>query len=282
LIKKIAITGASGFVGKAVSKHFVEMGDEIVSIGRDDFTLEKLVEKLEGVEVIINLAGSPIVKKWSEKYKKELIESRVNTTKILVEAISKLEEKPTHLISTSAVGIYNNIDTHTEESINFGNSFLSNLCINWESEAKKAEELGVMVTIFRFGVVLGNGGALKKMLPPFKMGVGGKIGSGKQAVSFIHIEDLLRAYFFVIEHELSGVFNLATPQPTTNLEMTQILGKVLRRPTLFPVPEFVVKKIFGDGARVLIDGEKMVPERLLEEGFEFKFNYIEEAIIDLC
>jgi uncharacterized protein (TIGR01777 family) len=278
---RVAITGASGFVGKHLTEMFKERGDEVLSIGRAELKLSSkdIANILAGSEVVINLAGSPIVGRWSEKYKKILRSSRIDTTHKLVEAISQMETKPKHLISTSAVGIYNNRETHGEESTNYSDGFLSTLCRDWEGEAKEVEKFGVNLAIFRFGIVLGrDGGALQKMLLPFKLGVGGKIGSGKQGVSFIHIEDLKSAYTFVIERGLSGVFNLGSPQPTTNLEMTKALGKALHRPTISPLPEFVVKLIFSEGARVLIDGEKMVPNRLVSEGFQFKFPDISSAL----
>jgi uncharacterized protein (TIGR01777 family) len=275
---KIAITGSTGFVGKQLVQKFVSNGDEVIQISRNDFSEDRLSQLLSDVNIVINLAGSSIIKRWSEKYKEILKKSRIDTTKMLLDSIEKLEKRPEMLISTSAVGIYKNIGIHNEDSTDFADSFLSNLCQNWESEAKRGEDLGMKVAIFRFGVVLGKGGALQKMLLPFKLGLGGKIGTGKQAVSFIQIDDLIDFYTFAIENKLSGIFNLGTPEPTTNLGMTKALGKVLFRPTIFPLPAFVVKLIFGEGAKVLIDGETMFPKRILESGFKFKYPDIESAL----
>jgi uncharacterized protein (TIGR01777 family) len=274
----IAVAGATGFVGKNLIKRLRENGDEVISIGRDEYKEEKLLQLLKNVDVVINLAGSSIVKRWSEKYKKILRSSRIETTKALIDAIEKLEKKPELLISTSAVGIYSNVGEHTEDSTDFADTFLSQLCQDWENEAKRGEEIGMKVAIFRFGVVFGNGGALKKMLLPFKLGLGGRIGSGKQSVSYIQINDLVDFYIHVIQNRIDGVFNLGTPNPTTNLLMTKTIGKILHRPTIFPLPSFIVKLIFGEGAKVLIDGEKMLPKRVLETGFKFKFPDIESTI----
>ena len=190
--------------------------------------------------------------------------------------------KPKLLISTSAVGIYDNKSTYDENG-NKANDFLGNLCQEWEAKALEAKEFGVKVSIFRFGIVLGkHGGALEKMLTPFKMGVGGVIGSGKQAFSFIHIDDLMHAYKFVIENEHENVFNLTAPTPTTNKGLTLALGKTLKRPTILPLPEFVLNIIFSEGAKVLTDGQSVVPKNLEDLGFEFKFKTIEETIEDLC
>lgn len=278
-MKTIAISGASGFVGTSLKGFFQEKGFSVIAISRsflDD--KKKLQEIISKTDIVINLAGANIINRWSESYKKVLYSSRIDTTNKIVEAINSCENKPKLLISTSAVGIYDNEKCHDERP-HFANDFLSKLCQEWEHSANKAD---TKVAIFRFGIVLGkNGGALQKMLTPFKLGLGGIIGSGRQAFSYIHIEDLLRAYDFVIKKELDGIFNLTTPYPTTNYGLTKALGKALKKPTFFPVPAFILQLIFSEGAKVLTDGQEVVPQRLLEEGFEFKFKEIDETIENL-
>lgn len=282
-MKTIAITGASGFVGTSLTKYFSNLGYRIIPISREILNnKEKLEEILNSSQIIINLAGANIINRWSESYKKLLYSSRIDTTSKIVNAIKNIANKPNMLISTSAVGIYDNVSTY-DETGNYSNDFLSKLCQDWENEALKAKNETTKVSIFRFGIVMGkDGGALQKMITPFKLGVGGVIGSGNQAFSYIHIQDLLNAYKFVIENEYQEVFNLTAPIPTTNRGLTLALGKTLKRPTILPVPEFVLNLIFSEGAKVLTDGQSVVPKKLLNLGFKFKFETIESTIEDLC
>lgn len=277
-MKKVVISGASGFVGSYLQEYFKE-NYTIDTISRNELDdSDALVAKLQDADVVINLAGANIIHRWTDEYKKVLYSSRIDTTHKIVDAINRCENQP-FLISTSAIGIYNNEQTHDGSSKEYADDFLSNLCQNWEAEAKKS--IG-KVAIFRFGVILGkDGGALSKMLLPFKLGVGGKIGSGAQHFSFIHIEDLARAYKFVIELSLEGTFNLTAPNPTTNLGMTKALGKALSRPTIFPLPEFVVEWLYGEGAKVLTDGQKVIPTKLVERGFDYKYKTIDEVFENL-
>ena len=282
--QKIAMSGATGFVGSHLSRALCDRGWEIIGLGRKDFNMpnEKLAAKMEGAEIIINLAGAPILKRWTDEYKKTLFDSRIKVTRKLVNACEKMNNKPRLLISASAIGYYAEEGIHTEEKHIPATSFLGNLTKKWEAEAFKAQELDIRTVIFRFGVVLGkDGGALKEMLLPFKLGLGGKIGDGKQPFSWIHIQDLVRAHFAAIDYpSYSGVYNLTSPNPTTNLGITKALGKALMRPTFFPVPKCVLKFQYGDGAKVLTGGQKVLPERLIQSKFEFMFQTIEEAIED--
>ena len=282
-MKTIAICGASGFVGTSLNKYFSALNYKIVSISRETLNNKiKLEEVISSSDIVINLAGANIINRWSESYKKLLYSSRIETTSKLVNAINVVSKKPKLLISTSAVGIYDNKSAYDENG-SFSNDFLSNLCQDWEKEAFKAKSESTKVSIFRFGIVMGkNGGALQKMITPFKLGLGGVIGSGNQAFSFIHIDDLLNAYKFVIENDYEEIFNLCAPVSTTNKGLTKALGKTLKRPTIFPVPEFVLNLIFSEGAKVLTDGQSVVPQKLLDLGFEFKFKNIEDTIEDLC
>lgn len=282
-MQTIAITGASGFVGTSLTKYFSKLGYRIIPISRDILNnQQKLEEILNSSEIVINLAGANIINRWSESYKKLLYSSRLDTTSKIVNAIKNINNKPKLLISTSAVGIYDNKGTYSEDG-NYSDNFLSKLCQDWEKEAIKARNEITKVSIFRFGIVLGkDGGALQKMITPFRLGLGGVIGSGKQAFSFIHIDDLLNAYKFVIENKSEEIFNLTAPNPSTNRGLTIALGKTLKRPTILPIPEFVLNLIFSEGAKVLTEGQSVVPKKLLNLGFKFKFRTIESTIEDLC
>ncbi|WP_428024790.1 TIGR01777 family oxidoreductase [Arcobacter sp.] len=282
-MQTIAITGASGFVGNSLIKFFTNLNYKVIPIKRETLSDKaKLEELLNSSDILINLSGANIINRWSESYKKLLYSSRIDTTQKLISTMKNIENPPKMFISTSAVGIYDNKSTYDEKGT-FSNDFLSTLCQNWEKEALKAKSEKTKVSIFRFGIVLGqDGGALQKMITPFKLGLGGVIGSGKQAFSFIHIEDLLEAYKFVIENSYEDTFNLTAPIPTTNKGLTLALGKTLKRPTILPLPEFVLNLIFSEGAKVLTDGQSVVPKKLLDLGFKFKYKTIEETIENLC
>ncbi len=281
-MKNIVISGASGFVGTNLIKMFQNEGYNPIALKREDLKdINKLTNLINGAKAVINLAGASIIGRWSEEYKKILYNSRLNTTSAIIQAIHNCETKPEILISTSAVGIYSNKRKYNELNIEYANDFLANLCSDWENKALEAKVFGVRTIIFRFGIVLGDGGALAKMLLPFKLGLGGTIGDGSQAFSFIHIKDLVNAYKFALEKPLEGVYNLTAPIPTTNKGLTLALGKTLHRPTIFPVPEFLLKLIFGEGAKVLTDGQSVEPKRLQDAGFVFEFKTIEETVENL-
>jgi uncharacterized protein (TIGR01777 family) len=274
---RIAIVGASGFVGSNLREFFSQY--EIVKVGRKETSTQDLLDKaLEGSDVIINLAGAPIATRWSEEYKKTLYHSRVDTTNKIVESIKKMDKKPL-LISTSAVGRYKGGEVYSEEDEAYADNYLGKITKDWEESALRASEL-TRVVIFRFGVVLGpKGGMLQKTLTPFKLGVGGVIGDGTQGFSWVHIDDIKNAMNYAIESEkIEGIYNLTSPNPSTNSEFTKKLGEVLNRPTFLPLPAFAVKMIFGEGSTVLLDGQQVVPKRLLETGFEFKYCDLKEAL----
>ncbi|MFP4486983.1 MAG: TIGR01777 family oxidoreductase [Campylobacterales bacterium] len=274
---RIAIVGASGFVGSRLSEFFSE--NEIVPIGRRETASKKLLqESLEDCDVIINLAGAPIVTRWNEQYKKTLYYSRIDTTEKIVECIEDMDKKPL-FISTSAVGRYRGGEVYSEYDEAYADNYLGKITKDWEDRALSADKV-TRVVVFRFGVVLGaGGGMLQKTLTPFKLGVGGVIGDGSQGFSWVHIDDIKNAMKFAIENkELKGIYNLTSPNPSTNSEFTKKLGEVLNRPTILPLPAFVVKMIFGEGSTVLLDGQKVVPKRLLESGFEFKYSDLKEAL----
>jgi uncharacterized protein (TIGR01777 family) len=281
---RIAITGSSGFVGQTLQTMFKTQGLEVTPIPRATLhDHEKLVNIMQMHDVIINLAGATILHRWSKSYKDLLYHSRIDTTKAVVQAMASATIKPKLFISTSAIGIYDTKQTHNETDHHYADDFLSNLCQKWENEAMRASSLGIRTVIFRLGVVLGkDGGALNKMLVPFKLGVGGTIGDGSQAFSFIHIDDLTKAFDFVIKQpSLKGHFNLTTPHPITNKLFTKAFGTVLHRPTVLPLPTFVLKLLFGEGATVLVDGQSVLPSRLLEAGFTFDYPTIEVTLENL-
>lgn len=266
---KVALTGASGFVGTYVQKNF----DDTIVIARDD-TQEQILEKLQGVDVVINLAGAPIIKRWSEEYKKVLISSRVETTKKLVNAINKSEVK--HFISTSAIGAYPDDEAYDESFEGYGDDFLASLTQSWEEEANKCTK---PTAILRFGVILAkDGGALAQMLFPFKMGVGGIIGNGGMMMSWIDIDDVLGMYTYIIENKLSGIYNVTAPNPVSNLVYTKALGKVLHRPTFLPLPEFALALLFGEGASVLTGSKEIYPKAIESAGYNFKYPTIEDSL----
>jgi len=275
----IAIVGAKGFVGSALVKEFEKKGITTTSIDRSDtVSKETLLPKLKGADIIINLAGAPIINRWSEEYKKLLYSSRIKTTNLIVECISELEEKPELFISTSAVGRYKEGGLFSEYDDSYADNFLGQICKDWEESALKAREL-TRVVIFRFAVIIGKGGMMNKVLPPFKLGVGGIIGDGKQGFSWVSLTDIVKAMEFVIDKKsCEGVYNLSSPNPTDNHGFTKTLGELLHRPTLFPLPSFVVKLLYGEGSTVLLDGQRVIPKRLLEEGFVFTDSELKDAL----
>ncbi|WP_458701378.1 TIGR01777 family oxidoreductase [Sulfurospirillum sp. 1307] len=269
---KVAITGANGFVASYLKKKF----SDYVVIDRND-SEDKIVEKLKNIDAVFNLAGAPIIKRWSESYKKVLVQSRVESTRKLVKAINQSDVK--HFVSTSAIGAYPDGNPYNESYEGFADDFLGTLAKQWEDEANKCNK---PTAILRFGVILGkDGGALKQMLLPFKMWLGGIIGDGKMMTSWIDIEDLVRIYEYVLEHELTGVFNATAPNPVTNYDFTKALGTQLHRPTLLPVPEFALKILFSEGASVLTGSKEVYPKRLIDSGFEFKYKYIKDSLAHL-
>ncbi len=282
---QIAMSGAGGFIGSHLTKAFEAKGWRIVTLGRDQFVLsdEAFSARIEGADVVINLAGATIAARWTEEYKKIITSSRIDTTEKLVRALKQLRKKPRLFISTSAIGIYETKGVHTEDDTNYATDFLGKLAVQWERTAIKAKDAGIRMVIFRFGVVLGvDGGALQKMLIPFKIGVGGVIGDGRQPFSWIHIEDLVRAFFTVIEDDrYEGIYNLTAPNPTTNRGLTEALGHALHKTTFMRVPAFVLRMQLGEAAKLLLEGQTVLPKRLFESGFTFTFSDIKEAIENL-
>ena len=290
---KILITGASGVIGKALQESFKGKGYELLLAGRgkpknsnkiqfDAETGFGESEKLVGVDAVIHLAGEPISSRWTEEKKKKIRDSRVNGTRVVVEALSKLKKKPKAFISASGIGYFGDRgDEVMTEMSGAGDTFLAEVCREWEAEARRAEDLGIRTVIVRTGIVLSKkGGALAEMMTPFKFGVGGVVGSGKQWMSWISLDDIIVVYNKALEDEnMRGAFNAVAPNPVTNEEFTKTLGSVLYRPTILPLPEFAVNFLFGEmGDALLLDSTRAVPKRLDEAGFEFKFTDLETTL----
>jgi uncharacterized protein (TIGR01777 family) len=292
---KILITGASGLVGKALQKSFAEKGYEMLLATRSkpekanevQWNTEKgffgeELPRLDVLDAIVHLAGESVVGRWTDDKKRRLVDSRVYGTRNIVETIGKLENKPKVLISASAIGIYGDRDDEilSEESA-AGDNFLAEISKNWEAEAIKAEDFGVRVVRLRIGVVLSaGGGALAQMLTPFKFGLGGTIGSGRQWMSWIALEDVVRIVNFALENEnLNGAINAVAPNAVKNEEFTDALGAILHRPTILPLPAFAVNLAFGEmGNALLLDSKRVVPKKLEESGFEFQFPDLKSAL----
>jgi uncharacterized protein (TIGR01777 family) len=282
---KIVICGMSGFVGSGMKRFFEKRGDTVISLSvRNGTPIESIAKKLDDSDVLINLAGANILGRWTKSYKNILRNSRLETTSMLVEALSLCESAPHTLLNASAVGIYDSYHQHDEFSSHFGDDFLASLAQDWEYAAFKAQSDATRVCAIRFGVVYGRGGgAMAKMLTPFKLGLGGKMGDGFQMISWIHLEDLIRAAAFLIDHkEIKGAVNFTSPEPISNMAQTKIMGQVLHRPTFFDLPEWVVKLAFGEGSCVMLDSKEVYPRILQDAGFEFLYPTFDSAMEEIA
>ena len=299
---KVFITGGTGFVGTYLINKLVENGHQLTLLTRrirQDSSLPSGADYLEGDptqqgswqdrvadhEVIINLAGTSIFRRWTQSAKESIRESRLLTTQNLVDAMSSRQGMDTIFLSTSAVGYYGfHEDEELDEESPPGKDFLATLSVEWESIAMKAENFGARVVPLRFGIVLGkNGGALQQMIPLFQFCLGSPLGSGNQWFSWIHIDDLANIFLFLIEaQDISGPINCMAPHPVRNRELTKALGEALGKPTFMPaVPAFMMKIIMGEFGSILVKGQKVLPKRLLEKDFKFRFPDIQEALKDL-
>ncbi len=282
---KVCLTGGTGFLGSRISRFFKENGYDVVNISRKDFeqNLSHIAEKIEGADLLINLAGASILKKWTTSYKKEIYNSRINTTRKLVDAFRLVKSKPPIVLSASAVGIYDEYEVHDEFSDQLSHDYLAGLCKDWEAAVAPLVQENVRLAIIRIGVVLDkNGGALAKMLPSFKCGAGAIIGDGHQSFPFIHINDLLSAIWYIFKNDASkGVYNLVAPEIISNRYFSKLLGKKLHRPVWLKLPKSFIKIALGDGAVVLIKGQKVVPQRLFDLDFPFQFPDLNSALNDI-
>jgi hypothetical protein len=237
-------------------------------------------ESLAGADAVVHLAGEPVAQRWTDSVKRGIRESRVTGTRNLVARLATLRSKPKVLVCASAIGYYGSRgDEVLKESSPAGTGFLAETCTAWEQEAVAAESLGVRVVRVRIGIVLdGRGGALQKMLPPFRMGVGGKLGDGKQWMSWIHVADLAAMFQMAVEGPVTGVLNGVAPNPVVNAEFTRELAKAVHRPAIFPVPAVAIKLLFGEMAEVLLASQRVVPEAAQRAGFAFRFPELGAAL----
>jgi uncharacterized protein (TIGR01777 family) len=279
---KVLITGATGFIGRHAATALRRAGHQAIPVGRQDLArgVEHLASRMAGCDGVINLAGAPISKRWTDAYKREMVESRLDTTRKLVAAMARLEQRPAVLISTSAIGAFDAADCYTEADAPNATDFLGRLSADWEAAAREAEPLGVRTLIFRFGLVLGpDGGLMKQVLPPFRLGLGGPVADGSQHFSWVHVDDCVKAMIQGLQDSSwEGVYHLCAPNPVTNAEFTRTLGGVLHRPTLFRVPLTLLRLLFGEGGDVMASGQCVVSKRLPEAGFSFLYPELRPAL----
>ena len=291
------LTGATGFIGKRLIARLQEAGHRVSLFTRrveprEDRTIGQYFWDMKGpapaepfrdADVVIHLAGEPVGQRWSDEVKRRIRDSRVLGTRHLIEGMARAERRPSALISSSASGFYGDRgDEMLTESSLPGAGFLPEVCQAWEMEAARAQTLGVRVATIRTGIVLGRGGgALDKMLPPFRMGVGGRLGSGKQWMSWIHLDDLIAMYLFAAANSATqGPLNGVAPEPVRNAEFTKVLARVLHRPAIFPVPEFALQMLFGEMSRILLESQRITPEVAERSGFSWRFARLDEALAD--
>ncbi|MGY6554683.1 MAG: TIGR01777 family oxidoreductase [Wenzhouxiangella sp.] len=291
---KVLISGGSGFVGSALCRALLDAGHQALVISRSpERTAKRLPAGVivrasaaefadQAPEAIVNLAGEPIAEgRWTAAKKKTLLDSRINITRELVAFCAQQATPPRVLVSASAVGYYGDQGSReVTEKTTPHEEFAHQLCKRWEAEARRAEETGVRVAILRIGLVLdAGGGMLSKTAPLFKLGLGGKLGDGQQYMPWIHRDDLIGMILFLIQRdELSGPFNASAPKPVTNADFTRELGRALKRPAVLPAPALALKLVFGEMSRLLLTGAKMLPERLEQAGYEFKFRELDRAL----
>lgn len=283
---KIKITGASGYLGKTISKRLKENGHQVSGIERKLLygPIKDLQDEIRDCDAIINLAGAPILQQWTAKNKAAIVDSRVKTTQNLVQAINNLpsDEQPGKFISASAIGIYKAGFTHDETSQNFDDGFVGNVVKQWEA-ASCGLSSNVQRDIFRIGLVLGEEAkTITNLLLPFKLGLGATLGKGKQAFPFVHVSDVARAFVWAVEDLKSGgTFNLVAPENITNKDFTKSLAKALHRPAIFSIPEFVLKAVLGEASSLLIEGAEVEPKNLLKAGFKFEYPTIKNALANM-
>lgn len=299
---KIAVTGSTGFIGSQLVKTLIEKGHSLILLVRNPDKARRLwsadqlahveivpyqatasgdwQQVISGCDAVINLAGTPIAERWTPEYKDSILQTRQLGTQRLVEAIAQASSRPKVLINASAIGFYGTSETATfDEQSPSGQDFLAEVCRQWEGAAQKVTELGVRLVILRFGIVLGNGGALAKMIPPFKLFAGGPLGTGRQWFSWIDRDDLVALIVFALEQEsMQGTFNATAPQPVRMAELCQALGERLHRPSWLPVPDFALELLLGEAAKVVLEGQQVLPKATQAAGFNFAYPEIRTSL----
>ena len=300
---KVAVAGATGFVGQRLVQRLQAEGHQVIALTRNleqarqvfsaaNHSLEIVAytptesgdwqQAIAGCEAVVNLAGEPIAeKRWTLEEKTIILSSRQLVTRKLVEAIQQSNPKPGVLVNASAIGYYGTSETAVfDETSGPGNDFLAEVCKTWETEANQVKQAGVRVVILRLGIVLDkDGGALAKMLPAFRLFAGGPIGSGKQWFSWIHRDDVVDLILYALTHpEMAGVFNATAPNPVHMADLSHTLGQVLKRPSWLPVPAFALEMMLGDGAKVVLEGQQVLPKQTQEAGFQFRYPTLEQAL----
>lgn len=301
---KVAITGATGFVGSRLVERLDAEGHQVLVLARNLAKAQQVfpnsVSNLEitaytptesgswqqaiaGCDCVVNLAGEPIAEeRWTPERKQEILKSRQLGTQKIVEAIAKANPKPSVLVNASAIGYYGTSETATfDETSPSGSDFLGQVCQAWEAEAQKVTEVGVRLVILRLGIVLGMGGAIAKMITPFKLFAGGPIGSGRQWFSWIHRDDLVNLILQSLTRpDIEGVFNATAPNPVRMTQLAQTMGQALNRPSWLPVPGFALEALLGDGAMVVLEGQQVIPKRTLASGFEYQYPTVQQALAE--
>lgn len=300
---KVAITGATGFVGSRLVERLQAERHHVLVLTRNPAAAQKVFpnsafpnldiiaytptesgswqQAIAGCDGVVNLAGEPIAQeRWTPQRKQEILTSRQVGTQKLVEAIAKANPKPSVLVSASAIGYYGTSETATFcETSPLGDDFLASVCQAWEAEARKVIDADVRLVILRLGIVLGMGGAIAKMVPPFKLFAGGPIGSGRQWFSWIYRDDLVNLIVQALTRpDMEGVFNATAPNPVRMAELSRTLGQVLNRPSWLPVPSFALEALLGEGAMVVLEGQQVLPQRTLASGFDYQYPTVKQAL----
>jgi len=282
---KVGITGATGFIGSRVAAQCSNQGHETIGFSRRPVAGARLFRldsppDLEGLDAIVNLAGEPILGLWTAEKKRRIRESRILGTRRIVEAIEKMATRPRVLVNASAIGFYGDTgESFVDESSPPGNGFLAEVCQEWEGEARRAESSGVRVAFVRIGFVIGSGGALKLIRPVFKLGLGGKLGSGRQWMSGVHVEDVAGIMVWALENErVSGPVNAVMPVPFRNVEFTRELARCLGRPAIFPAPAFALRLALGELSHTMLDSTRVAPLVAPKAGYTYQFPTLPAAL----
>ncbi|NJO79869.1 MAG: TIGR01777 family protein [Cyanobacteria bacterium RM1_2_2] len=303
---KVAVTGATGFVGTHLINRLQREGHQVLVLTRNAerarllfptvaFPQVEIIaytplssgdwqNRIAGCDGVVNLAGAPIAEsRWTPERKQEILASRQIGTEKIVEAIAQANPRPAVLVNSSAIGYYGTSETATfDETSPAGNDFLAQVCQAWEAEAEKVKQFGTRLVILRTGIVLGNGGAIAKMLPPFKLFAGGPLGSGQQWFSWIHVNDLVSLILqSLTDLNLAGALNATAPKPVKMAELCSTMGQILNRPSWLPVPAFALELLLGDAAQVVLEGQQVLPKQTQSSGFQYQYPTVQQALEDI-